>query len=62
MTAWRKSSRSNGNGCNNCVEVAELVDAIGVRDSKDRGGPVLLVETAAWRRFLVAAKHGGFDR
>lgn len=31
---WRTSSRSGGEG--NCVEVAGLADAIGVRDSKDR--------------------------
>lgn len=61
MTVWRKSSYSTAYG-NNCVEVAEFADEVGVRDSKDRGGPVLLVDTAAWRLFLAAAKRGGFDR
>jgi hypothetical protein len=35
--AWRKSSLSGGQAC---VEVAFLGDAVAVRDSKERGGPV----------------------
>ncbi len=36
---WRKSSRSGANGC---VEVTFVEDQVAVRDSKDRGGPVLV--------------------
>src|SRR5258706_2375863 len=55
---WRTSSYSNGNGGGNCVEVATFDDAVAVRDSRDRGGPVLVMETGAWRSFLDAAKRG----
>lgn len=47
---WHKSSYS-GNSNNDCVEVALLVGAVGVRDSKNAGGPVLAFSEAAWRAF-----------
>jgi len=51
---WRKSSRSNSNG-GNCVEVADnLPGAVGVRDSKDPSGPVLVFGPTAWRTFVAA--------
>ncbi len=49
--SWIVSSFSAGNG--DCVEVALLPDRVGVRDSKDRSGPVLLLTPAAWRAFLA---------
>jgi hypothetical protein len=49
---WRKSIRSGNNG-GDCVEVADnLTEVVGVRDSKDRQGPVLAFAPAAWRAFL----------
>ncbi|QGN47371.1 DUF397 domain-containing protein [Micromonospora sp. WMMC415] len=52
---WRKSSRSNGQG-GNCVEVADnLPGLVAVRDSKDRGGPVLAFGPDAWRAFVAHA-------
>lgn len=55
--SWRKSSRSGGNG-GACVEVADnLSDVVGVRDSKDPGGPVLTFDTQAWRSFVGLAKQ-----
>lgn len=48
---WCKSSYSSGQGAN-CVEVAEAGPVVGVRDSKDPEGGVLVVEPAAWRSFL----------
>jgi hypothetical protein len=51
-TAWVKSSYSTNNGA--CVEVA----ACQVRDSKDRGGPVLSFTPDAWRAFIQAIKDG----
>ena len=58
---WVKSSRSNGNGGNNCVEVASLDVAVAVRDSKNPGGPVLRFTPTAWETFMHGAKRGDFD-
>lgn len=58
--AWRKSSYSNAGG--DCVEVAPLSGGrIGVRDSKDRNGPVLVFTSDEWRTFLNGTKGGEFD-
>lgn len=56
---WVKSSRSEGAG--NCVEVAHLPDAVGVRDSKDPAGPNLTFGLPAWRGFVADVKAGEFD-
>ncbi|MFC5185386.1 DUF397 domain-containing protein [Actinomadura harenae] len=37
--SWRKSSHSPG--WDDCVEMAGAASVVGVRDSKDSGGPVL---------------------
>jgi len=58
---WKKSSRSNGNGGNNCVEVALLDDGAAVRHSKDPTGPALVFTTAEWAAFVGGAKDGEFD-
>ena len=47
---WRKSSRSGPND-SNCVEVAGLPGLVGVRDSKDQAGPVLLFTQRSWASF-----------
>lgn len=59
--AWRKGSRSNGNGGNNCVEVAFLDTGVAVRDSKNRSGPALMFTLAEWTAFVDSAKDGEFD-
>ena len=57
---WRKSTRSNAGG--DCVEVADnLSDAVAVRDSKDKTGPVLTFTPDEWRAFIGGAKDGEFD-
>jgi hypothetical protein len=58
---WKKSSRSNGSGGNNCVEVAFLDTVVAVRDSKDQSGPALMFNPAEWAEFVNAAKAGEFD-
>jgi hypothetical protein len=58
---WRKSTRS-GNGGNSCVEVARNIPGVvGIRDSKDRGGPVLTVAPEAWTAFIRGVKDGEFN-
>ena len=51
---WHTSSYTGTSG--NCVEVASVTagGTVLVRDTKDRGGPVLVVPAAAWRAFLAA--------
>jgi Domain of unknown function (DUF397) len=55
--AWRKSTRSGTNGC---VEVAFVGDRVAVRDSKDRGGPVLVFTAHEWEAFIGGARDGEF--
>jgi len=67
VTAWRKSSASMGNGAcaevgawrtsshsgtGNCTEVGQDGAVVGVRDSQDPGGPVLVFGPVAWVAFL----------
>ena len=55
---WRKSTRSDNGGAT-CVEVAtNLPGVVGVRDSKDRQGPVLTFGPEAWTAFAGAAASG----
>ena len=51
---WVKSSHSAYNG--NCVEVAEGEAVIAVRDTQDRGGPVLTFPAGTWAAFTKALK------
>ena len=52
---WRTSSRSSAAG--NCVEVADFRDAVAVRDSKDRHGPVLVFDRNGWTEFVAHLKR-----
>ena len=57
---WVKSSLSFANG--NCVEVASLpAGEIGVRNSRDAGGPVLRFTPDEWHAFLGGVRNGEFD-
>jgi hypothetical protein len=55
---WRKSSFS---GVNGCVEVAYVDGGVAVRDSKDRGGPVLVFTPLEWEAFVGGVRNGEFD-
>lgn len=52
VVSWRKSSFTGGNG-SACVEVGQTVDAVLVRDTKDRTGGILEFTPNTWRRFLT---------
>jgi hypothetical protein len=57
---WKKSSLSTSNG--NCVEVAHPSSGlVGVRDSKDRSGPVLQFTPDEWTAFLDGVRNDEFD-
>jgi uncharacterized protein DUF397 len=57
---WRKSRYSNPSG--DCVELAKLPDGgIAVRNSRDRGGPVLTYTHAEFDAFMHGVKKGDFD-
>lgn len=62
---WKKGSRSNGSGGNNCVEVSRDDDGcVVVRDSKLNGidgQPVHCFSPAEWTAFVESAKLGEFD-
>ncbi|HUY52143.1 MAG TPA: DUF397 domain-containing protein [Streptosporangiaceae bacterium] len=57
---WRKSSFSGA--AQDCVEIGDLPGAVGVRDSKDPGGPALVFAPDAWRTFVTGIKGGEFGR
>ncbi len=48
---WRKSSRSGDDSTGNCVEVAFVEAAVGVRDSKNVAAGHLVFGGAAWEAF-----------
>jgi hypothetical protein len=56
---WRKSSYSSTNG--SCVEVRRSTGAVQVRDTKDRGGPILSFDPHSWHSFIAAVRAGHFD-
>lgn len=55
---FRKSDKSGDIGC---VEVAFVEDAAGVRDTYDRGGPMLAFTAGEWERFTDAVRAGCYD-
>ena len=59
-TAWFKSSYSNDTG-GSCVEIAKLTSQVGIRDSKDKTGPALVVPTTAWSSFVGLVRTGDVD-
>ncbi|MFE3190432.1 DUF397 domain-containing protein [Nocardia sp. NPDC059240] len=57
---WFKSSYSQAGG--ECVEVAFLgAGAVGIRDSKDSGGPALVFAPQEWDAFASSVHRGEFD-
>jgi hypothetical protein len=56
---WFKSSYSGGSGTE-CVEVADLRTAVGVRDSKRPQGPHIAVQHCAWDGFIASVRRREF--
>lgn len=56
--AWRKSTFSEPE---ECVEVAFTDNAVLVRNSRDRSGPVLAFTVAEWAAFVGGVRSGEFD-
>ncbi|MFF0523261.1 DUF397 domain-containing protein [Actinomadura nitritigenes] len=59
MARWRKSSYSGGGGSGGqeCVEVADLIDAVGVRDSRASEAGHLALSPAAFAELLASLKR-----
>jgi Domain of unknown function (DUF397) len=49
---WRKATYSTGNGA--CVEVASLRGILAIRDSQDKGGPIMMCGKPTWESFVAA--------
>ncbi|MER6527078.1 DUF397 domain-containing protein [Streptomyces sp. NPDC001508] len=58
---WRKSSHSNSDG-GQCIEVADNLPLVPVRDSKDPSRGALVFEAAVWDRFVAGVKGGFVER
>ncbi|MGF1430156.1 DUF397 domain-containing protein [Kitasatospora sp. LaBMicrA B282] len=54
--SWRKSSYSNPEDA--CIEIADGLPTIPVRDSKDPHGPALSFPAPAWASFITALRTG----
>ncbi|AXG78275.1 DUF397 domain-containing protein [Streptomyces paludis] len=56
--SWFKSSYSQEIGTN-CLEIADLAGAghVGVRDSKHKTGPALVVSATAWAAFVGGVRQ-----
>jgi len=52
---WRSSSYSSNNG-GNCVQVADGLPVVPVRDSKTPQGPALAFGPTAWSSFVADLK------
>ncbi len=55
---WRKSSYS---GTGNCLEVAQGLAVVQIRNSHDPDGPVLVFTRAEWEAFLQGVRAGEWD-
>ncbi|HXA62693.1 MAG TPA: DUF397 domain-containing protein [Streptosporangiaceae bacterium] len=58
---WRKSSRSTTQG-GECVEVADLSGAVGVRDSKNPAGGNLSLSGRRFASLVSRVKRNELDR
>ncbi|WP_243790359.1 DUF397 domain-containing protein [Saccharopolyspora gloriosae] len=57
ISGWRTSTRTSAT--QTCIEVGGAPGIAGIRDSKERDGPVLAIPRARWQEFLEQLKSGG---
>lgn len=57
----KSSSSGKFDGNSNCVEVAFVPNAVGVRDSKNPTQSVLQFTRSEWAAFIQGVKAGEFD-
>lgn len=57
---WRRSRYCEGAN-STCVEVAVGPGDVGVRDSKNPIGPVLVFSTEEWQTFVRSVREGEFE-
>ncbi|AQW48744.1 MULTISPECIES: DUF397 domain-containing protein [Streptomyces] len=57
-SVWFKSSYSEANGTA-CVEITHLPHTaqVGIRDSKVKDGPALVVPAGAWAEFVAVVRN-----
>lgn len=55
LADWKKSSHSGAEG--DCVEVAVARERVGVRDSKNREGDVLVFSARRWSDFVMGLRR-----
>jgi hypothetical protein len=53
---WRKSSRSSMEENSDCVEIANLITVVAIRDSKDPTGPRLTLTRSQWNALSARLK------
>ncbi|TDC74583.1 DUF397 domain-containing protein [Actinomadura sp. 7K507] len=58
---WRKSSYSGSSNDEMCVEVADLIGGIGIRDSKNPHGGLLDVSSVEFAVLVGQVKKGALD-
>ncbi|WP_329096411.1 DUF397 domain-containing protein [Actinomadura citrea] len=59
---WRKSSRSTQGTSEQCVELAQLPHAVGIRDSKAPGAGHLTLTPHAFADLVTRAKRDSLPR
>jgi hypothetical protein len=57
---WRRAAE-NDDPPRGSVEVAFVDDLIGMRDSRQPEGPILVFTESEWDAFVAGAKDGEFD-
>lgn len=61
MTEWRKSSHSGSFENSDCVEIADLVGTIGIRDSKAPDAGHLRISAKSFADLVARVKQDELD-